>query len=294
MPGNFGSDFDPTAPADTSGAAQGAAFIRDVKTRIKNAFGPLFNLDTMAWLTGVVPSTALIDTLPGEDPTNLFTLPQIKVNSKGQLVYVSQGSAGSFKAAGSVETPATGGLGTNAVPVTGAIPIGNSAGNYTAARPTQGNGIIITLGDGALTFAVDPNIFPQIPFCVAGTLTAATAATPIQLLPDPVSTDEVFGRSIFVTDFVARVNGATPWATTSQISLIDNAGTPVTFAEIAVSALTANAAVGPWSAGVTLADALTKFTGGTLNRGLKVVGDVNGTGSDLIFRANGYFIVPPA
>ena len=53
-----------------------------------------------------------------------------------------------------VTPPASGGTGTNAIPLSGQILIGNATGNYTVAYLTAGAGLFRTNGNGALTVGI--------------------------------------------------------------------------------------------------------------------------------------------
>jgi len=52
----LGSDFLPTDPADSSAVSQGAAYIRDLKQRLKDFVGVSFNPETGAILTEAIPN----------------------------------------------------------------------------------------------------------------------------------------------------------------------------------------------------------------------------------------------
>lgn len=80
MSGRFGEDFDATKPADNSPVKNGAFWIRDLKSRLKNLVSPLFNPETGDFLDNVIRSDALRDT--GVIPD---TYTKVKVNAKGQV-----------------------------------------------------------------------------------------------------------------------------------------------------------------------------------------------------------------
>ena len=135
---------------------------------------------------------------------------------------------------------------------------------------------------GAVVVAAD--LMP-IPFVRTGTLTSAAAATAVSLIAD----NEVPpGRKVLVTGFVAKVNGATPWATTATVKVADSAGTA--FSTIAVAALTGNAEVNAASADVTSGAAFNLGTGGGVKRGLSIMGNANGTGSNLVVTVTGFLV----
>jgi len=56
----FGDDFDPTAPDDNSPVTQGAAWIRDIKARLKDFLGVSFNLDDGTLLADAIPNGVTI------------------------------------------------------------------------------------------------------------------------------------------------------------------------------------------------------------------------------------------
>lgn len=124
------------------------------------------------------------------------------------------------------------------------------------------------------------------PFHRTATITSAAAATPVILVPDA---DIPPGKICYVSGFIARVNGATAWATTTNVKIQDTAGTPVDFVTIAVAALTANTTIHPTTSNVTLESAMILGTGGTVNRGIRLVGNANGTGSNLVVTVFGFF-----
>jgi hypothetical protein len=289
VPNLFGPDFDPTVPPDTQDISEGASWIRDVKTRIKAFFTPLFNLDTGTWNNDAIPPAALQDVVGLAAGT--YTISTITVDSKGRVTAAASGAAGSYKATGAVEQPATGGTGQSSVPPDGQILIG-SGGVFAlkdiVAAAGNGSGIIVTTSAGNIVFKLDMSVFPAVPFFFSTTLSSASAATPVTLVPD-FPTGLLAGRRIYLTDFLARVDGATAWAGATSIFIQDTNGTPVSFATIPTSILTANTYAERTSAGVTLNDAITRATGGTASKGLQVVADTNGTGSNLIVSGWGYY-----
>jgi hypothetical protein len=289
MAGFLGSDFNPAAPADTDPVAQGAASIRDIKQRLKTFFGGLFNLETAAYVNGTIPAAALqaIMGLTAGSYTNVT----LTVNASGQITAISSGSAGSFKAAGAVETYATGGTGLATLPANGQIPIGNGAGYALATLAAlAGGGITITNGPGTITLSINPAYILSAAFFVQATLVATSAATPVQLLAPLGSSSPWFGRKPYVTKWMAFVNGSTSWTTSTLVQLSDTSGTPIPFVNIPVSALTANARVFESTSGVILDNAIAQCTGGATNAGLQVYADVNaGAGSSLIVQASGFY-----
>lgn len=109
------------------------------------------------------------------------------------------------------------------------------------------------------------------------TITSAAAATPVTCLADA---DVPAGKSAYLLGWHAKVNGATAWATTATCTIQDSASTG--FVQVAVAALTGNAFVGDQTANVTNLSAYSLNLGGMAAKGLRVVCNANGTGSDLV------------
>jgi hypothetical protein len=125
-----------------------------------------------------------------------------------------------------------------------------------------------------------------IPFVRTVQLTSAAAATAVNIVAD---TEVPVGYKIYLDDVVTKVGGGTNWATTATVKVQDTNGTPVDFVTYAVAALTGNAFVALPTANVTVENALCLQTGGTVNKGLQVVGNANGTGSTLTVTVYGRF-----
>jgi hypothetical protein len=114
------------------------------------------------------------------------------------------------------------------------------------------------------------------------TITSASAATPVNILPDA---RVGAGRKVYLEYFIARVNGTTVWGTTSTVKVQDTSS--VDLVTLAVAGLTSQARLVPASANVTLEDAYSLGTGCTAGKGIQVKGDVNGTGSPLVITVKG-------
>lgn len=138
--------------------------------------------------------------------------------------------------------------------------------------------------NGAVIFGGDTT---PIPFYATATLTSAAGATAVSLLPD---SSVPSNRKVVVTGFVGKVNGATNWATTAHVYIQDTAASPVKFFDMAVAALTGNAEVRPGTSNVSSQAAYTTSPGGTAGKGLNLVADANGTGSNLVVAVHGYLI----
>lgn len=119
---------------------------------------------------------------------------------------------------------------------------------------------------------------PEIFWTRTCTITSAAAATPVTCLSDGA----VGSKTAFVMGWRGKVNGATAWATTATCAIKDSSGLAVPFVTVPVAAMTGNAFVSDNSAGVTQSAAYSLNQGGSATRGLVLVCDANGTGSDLV------------
>lgn len=120
-----------------------------------------------------------------------------------------------------------------------------------------------------------------IPFKATATLTSAAAATEVVLLADA---KVPAGKKVYLHSIFASVDGATEWATATKVSIKDSAD--VEGASFAVSDLIANANL--TIADATLLDPVAQGAGFTAAKGLEIVADANGTGSNLIVTVFGY------
>ena len=111
------------------------------------------------------------------------------------------------------------------------------------------------------------------------TITSAAAITPVNCLSN---SDVPAAKKPYLMGWHAKVNGATPWATTANCWVQDTSGTSNYFVTMAVAALTANAFVADLSANVTQQAPYARNVGGTADLGLEIACDANGTGSDLV------------
>lgn len=118
----------------------------------------------------------------------------------------------------------------------------------------------------------------EIFFTRTCTITSAAAATPVTCLSDGA----VGSKTAYLMGWRAVVNGATAWATTATCSIKDSSGLAVPFVDVPVAALTGNAFVADHTAGLTQSAAYALNQGSTPSRGLVLVCDANGTGSDLV------------
>lgn len=126
----------------------------------------------------------------------------------------------------------------------------------------------------------------MVPFYKTVSITSAAAATAVSIVAD---SEVPQGFTPFIATWRCKVGGATAWATTATVSITDTAASPVSFASIAVAAMTGNAFISWGSASVTPGAAFYNNTGGTINKGLQVKGNANGTGSTAVFTVFGWY-----
>lgn len=153
-----------------------------------------------------------------------------------------------------------------------ALAAASSAVDFNAQSLTGINAAGVT----SLTIASAP---AEAFFSRTCTLTSAAAATPVTCLADA---DVPLTKSAHLMGWHAKVNGATPWATTATVSIKDTSGLATPFVTMAVAALTADTFVGDFSANVTQNDAYALNVGTANDKGLVIVGNANGTGSNLV------------
>lgn len=122
------------------------------------------------------------------------------------------------------------------------------------------------------------------PFVRTCTLTSAAAATPVNCLSNA---DVPATMKPYIAGWHAKINGATPWATTANCWIQDTSGTSNIFVTTAVAAMTANAFIADHSANVTQNNPYALGTGGTLDLGLEIACDANGTGSNWVVTVHG-------
>lgn len=120
-----------------------------------------------------------------------------------------------------------------------------------------------------------------IPFKATATLKSTTGATEVVLLADA---KVPAGKKVYLHSIFASVDGTTEWAAVTKVSVKDSAD--VEGASFAVGDLIANANL--TIADATLADPIAQGVGFTAEKGLEIVADANGTGSDLIVTVFGY------
>lgn len=170
------------------------------------------------------------------------------------------------------------------IPQTQAVPIGWQALNGYLVESNSQNGVALEVNFDTSIISENALIMPYgTPFRVTGTLTSAAAATPITLLADAAVG---VGKKVYVQNVLAKVNGGTLWATTATVVVQDSAA--VAGVTYAVAGLTANALLLLNTANVTVANPVALGTGFTAAKGLQLVGNANGTGSDLVVTVTGF------
>lgn len=122
-------------------------------------------------------------------------------------------------------------------------------------------------------------------------LTSALADVPVSILSAENIEQIVKALGLsgaYVEGFSANVNGAVAWGTVATVKIRDTADTPNDLVTLAVAGLTANAFLNEnTAANVTLED---EYERGDLiadQKGIEVVGNATGTGSDLVVRVWG-------
>lgn len=116
-------------------------------------------------------------------------------------------------------------------------------------------------------------------FKKTATLTSAAAATPVHIL---TAAEVGAGKKAYVSQVFLSVDGAVNWGTTATITLQDTAGSPVAGATFDASKLLANSMHQLASSDFTLLAPVADGAGFTAAKGLDVVGNANGTGSNLL------------
>lgn len=111
------------------------------------------------------------------------------------------------------------------------------------------------------------------------TLTSAAAATPVHIL---TAAEVGAGKKAYVSQVFLSVDGAVNWGTTATITLQDTAASPVAGATFDASKLVANSMHQLASSDFTLLAPIADGAGFTAAKGLDVVGNANGTGSNLL------------
>lgn len=164
----------------------------------------------------------------------------------------------------------------NAMPANQVVGLGTLLDKALAGVVPAGSISTTEMADNAIT--VDKEV--ATPFCVAGTLTAASAATPVILLAD---TDVPDTKKVYVTNILLVVSDSTAWTDSSgsKVTVEDTSGEDVV--AYGKAGLTANAVFNDL-AGTNLTMGATTISGAglTAGKGLRIVADSNfDAGSDI-------------
>ena len=124
-----------------------------------------------------------------------------------------------------------------------------------------------------------------MPFQVTTKITSAAAATAVTLIPDACVPS---GMKVYITNIYGKVNGSTLWATTATVTVQDTASSPVQAAQFAVANMTSQALIAFGATGMTVSTPISIGSGLTAGKGVQMIGDVNGTGSDFYVTITGY------
>lgn len=280
----LGSGFDPAVPANNAPIKDGAAAIRFVKLMLQNFVSVMFNPDTGLLKAKAVTNSMLADTGTAGVATKVTTNAQGLVTLRENPTTLAGYGITDGLSTSTVIAVNRGGLGAdNSAASAGRIPIATGAGAFTL-NPITSSDFTVTLGAGT----IDIGYGALKPFIARATISSAAATTPVNVIVDGLVPT---GKKIYLASFTAKVNGGVLWAVTSNVKLRDTNGTPTDFITFNVAALTANAVLVPGTGNVVLNDAFALGTGGTTNKGLVLVGDANGTGSDLVVSISGYYAV---
>jgi len=170
------------------------------------------------------------------------------------------------------------------IPGTSAIPTGWQGINGFIVENTAENGVALEVTFDSSIQSEVPLLIPSgIPFMYTTAITSAAAATAVPIIPDALVGA---GKKVYLTNVLAKVNGATLWATTATVAVQDTSA--VAGVTYAVAGLTANAFLGLNTANVTVAAPVSTGVGFTAAKGISLKGDANGTGSDLIVTVTGF------
>ena len=164
----------------------------------------------------------------------------------------------------------------NASPANQLVGLGTILDQALAGILPSGSISTAEMADNAITTAKEV----ATPFCVAGVLTAAAAATPVVLLADALVPA---GKKVYVTNILLSVGGGTAWtdATATKVTVECTDGTDVV--AYAKAALTDSAVINDLG-GANLTPGATTLSGAGLTaaKGLQIVADANfGAGSNI-------------
>lgn len=168
------------------------------------------------------------------------------------------------------------------------IPFGATAANVLAALAAASSAVDVNgqkvIDVGAPTLSTDAATKGYVdaiekPFLRVCTLTSAAAATPVVCLADA---DVPTGKKAYVAGVRLKVNGGTLWGTVTSCVLEDTSA--VDLLTVPVASLAGNALLFDSDTTATTTEAaLALGSGTTTAKGLRVVCNANGTGSDQVW-----------
>lgn len=160
-----------------------------------------------------------------------------------------------------------------------------AAANIAGSQLSATAGIVGT--QLASSTIADSNLV-VVPFTATATLTAAAAATPVDIV---AAASVPASKKIYITNMLLAVNGGTAWTdvTATVVTIQDSAGAPVLALTAAKAQLTANAVLNLTSTGITLAAPIITGVGLTAQQGITIKGDANfAAGSDIVVTISGF------
>jgi hypothetical protein len=233
---------------------------------------PAFRFYSSGWTTVPLNDALLVhlagtETITGAKTFSAAPVLAAGLTASGATSNDLSGSTGTFKTSTGAVT-----IGPGTVTISGTLGAALAFGGFKGT----GVGTPSASGDIATKGYVDAAA-PEIWFTRTCTITSAAAATPVNCLADAAVPA---AAKVYLMGFHAYVNGATPWATTATCAIGDTVS--VTYATVAVAAMTANAYITDTTANVTLGDAFQRNLGGTTAKGVQISCNANGTGSDFV------------
>ncbi len=138
---------------------------------------------------------------------------------------------------------------------------------------------LATIGKRVRNLELINDLVTESQFMVTGTLQSANASTPVILLPESVIPA---GKKAYVQGFIAKVNGATNWVTTTDVYVSDTNVSPNKFITFDAVHLNGNEVFYVGANHVTIENAFALGSGGAVGKGIQIYGNTNGSGSDFV------------
>ena len=123
------------------------------------------------------------------------------------------------------------------------------------------------------------DLVTELHFMTTRTLQSASASTPVILLPD---SSVPAGKKVYLLGFMAKVNGSTNWGTVAEVKITDNSVSPIDMVTFDAQHLAGTEKFYLGANHTTPEDAFIMGQGGATGKGLRVFGDVNGSGSNFV------------